>query len=129
MTKYASFIIKCQMRRADSLEKTLMLGKTEVRRRRGRQRKRWLDGREFEQAPGDGEGQGNLVCCSPWVRKESDTTERLNNNLNMELLDFPGGAVHKSLPANSGDIGSIPGPGRFHMPHSNQALVPASHNS
>ena len=41
MTKCASFIIKCQMRRADSLEKTLMLGKTEVRRRR-EQRTKWL---------------------------------------------------------------------------------------
>ena len=38
-----------------------------------------LNGHEFEQAPGDGEGQGNLVCCSPWGRKESDTTEQLNN--------------------------------------------------
>ena len=37
-----------------------------------------LDGREFEQAPGDSEGQGGLVCCGPWGRKESDTTERLN---------------------------------------------------
>ena len=37
-----------------------------------------LDGREFEQAPGDGDGQGGLVCCSPWGRKESDTTEQLN---------------------------------------------------
>ena len=36
------------------------------------------DGHEFEQAPGDGEGQGSLVCCSPWGHKESDTTERLN---------------------------------------------------
>ena len=35
---------------------------------------------EFEQAPGDGEGQGRLVCCSPWGRKELDMTERLNNN-------------------------------------------------
>ena len=35
---------------------------------------------EFEQAPGDGEGQGSLACCSPWSHKESDTTERLNNN-------------------------------------------------
>ena len=35
---------------------------------------------EFEQAPGDGEGQGSLACCSPWGRKESDTTERTNNN-------------------------------------------------
>ena len=40
----------------------------------------WLDGHEFEEAPGDGEGQGSLVCCSPWGHKELDTTERLNNN-------------------------------------------------
>ena len=38
-----------------------------------------LDGHEFEQVLGDGEGQGSLVCCSPWGHKESDTTERLNN--------------------------------------------------
>ena len=31
-----------------------------------------LDGQEFEQAPGDGEGQGGLVCCSPWGHEESD---------------------------------------------------------
>ena len=36
---------------------------------------------EFEQTPGDGEGQGSLACCSPWDCKELDTTERLNNNL------------------------------------------------
>ena len=35
---------------------------------------------EFEQAPGDGEGQGNLACCSPWGHKESDMTEGLSNN-------------------------------------------------
>ena len=40
----------------------------------------WLNGHEFEQAPGDGKGQGNLMCCSPRGRKESDTTEQLNNN-------------------------------------------------
>ena len=39
-----------------------------------------LDGHEFEQALGDDEEQGSLVCCSPWGHKESDTTERLNNN-------------------------------------------------
>ena len=39
-----------------------------------------LDGHEFEQAPGDGDGQGSLVCCSSWGHKESDMTERLNNN-------------------------------------------------
>ena len=70
---------------ADSLEKTLMLGNIEGRRRRGQQRMRWLDGitdqldgHDFEQALGVGDGQGSLVCCSPWGRKESDTTERLN---------------------------------------------------
>ena len=36
-----------------------------------------LNGREFEQAPGAGDRQGNLVCCSPWGRKESDMTEQL----------------------------------------------------
>ena len=37
-----------------------------------------LNGHEFEQAPGVGDGQGGLVCCSPWGLKESDTTEQLN---------------------------------------------------
>ena len=70
------------MQRADSLEKILMLGKIEGRRRRGRQRMRCLDGitnllngHEFEQTLADGEGQGSLVCYSPWGHKESDTTE------------------------------------------------------
>ena len=38
-----------------------------------------LNGYEFEQTLGDGEGQGSLVCCSPWGHKELDTTEQLNN--------------------------------------------------
>ena len=38
----------------------------------------WLDGQEFEQAPGLGDEQGSLACCNPWDCKESDTTERLN---------------------------------------------------
>ena len=69
------------MGRADSLEKTLMLGKVEGRRRKGQQRIRWigwhhqLDGHEFEQASGVGDGQGSLVCCRPWGHKESDITE------------------------------------------------------
>ena len=45
-----------------------------------------LDGREFEQAPGVGEGQGGLVCCCPWGRRESDTTERLNNKRDSSLF-------------------------------------------
>ena len=71
----------------DSLEKTLMLGQIEGRRRRGRQRTRWLDGitdsmdLRFAQAQGDDEGQESLACCSSWGCKESDTTERLNNEL------------------------------------------------
>ena len=75
----------CLMQRADSLEKTLMLGKIEGRRRRGTTEDEmagWhhqLRGHEFEQALGESEGQGSLVCCSPRGRKELDTTERLNN--------------------------------------------------
>ena len=71
------------MRRTDSFEKTLMLGKIEGRRRRrrGRQMVGWhhrLNGHEFEQAPGVGDGQGSLVSYNLWGRKESDKTERLN---------------------------------------------------
>ena len=69
------------MQRADLLEKTLMLEKIEGRRRKRRQRMRWLDGitdsghgHEFEQTLGDSEEQGSLVCCSLRGRKESDTT-------------------------------------------------------
>ena len=40
----------------------------------------WLNGHKFEQTPGGAEGQGSLACCSPWGRKGSDMTERLNNN-------------------------------------------------
>ena len=40
-----------------------------------------LNGHEFEQTPGDGEGQVSLTCCSLWGCKESDTAEPLNNNL------------------------------------------------
>ena len=58
------------MRKTDSLEKTLMLGKIEGKMRRGQQRMIWLgwhhqlNGHEFEQAPGVGDGQGGLACCS-----------------------------------------------------------------
>ena len=68
------------MRRADSFEKTLMLGKIEGRRRRGRQKMRWLYGITdlMDMNLGDGEGQGSLACCSPGGCKESDMTEQLN---------------------------------------------------
>ena len=69
------------MRRVDSLEKTLMLGGIGGRRRRGRQRMRWLDGisnsmdMSLSKLQEFGDGQGGLVCCDSWGRKESDTTE------------------------------------------------------
>ena len=71
-------------RRVDSLEKTLMLGGSGGRRRRGRQRMKWLDGItdlmdvESEWTPGVGDGQGGLACCDSWGRKAWDTTEWLN---------------------------------------------------
>ena len=45
-----------------------------------------LSGHELEQAPGDSEGHGSLVCCSPWVFKESDTTELLSNTDKLRQL-------------------------------------------
>ena len=66
------------MRRADSFEKTLMLGKIEGGRRRRRQRMRWLDGITDSMDMGVGDGQGGLVRCGSWGHKESDMTERLN---------------------------------------------------
>ena len=47
-----------------------------------------LNGHEFEQAPGDGDGQGSLLCCSPWSHKESDAIEWLNNNNITESLFY-----------------------------------------
>ena len=76
------------MCRADSLEKTVIdVGKDCGQRRGGQQRMRRLDGitnsvdRSFEQSPGDDDGQGGLGCRSPWGRKETDATYRLNNNI------------------------------------------------
>ena len=71
------------MRRVDSLEKTLMLGGTGGRRRRGQQRMRWLDGITDSMDvslsnSGSGDGQGGLACCDSWGHKESDMTEGLN---------------------------------------------------
>ena len=72
------------MRRADLLEKTLMLGGIGGRRRRGQQRMRWLDGITDSMDMSLSElrelvnGQGGLACYDSWGLKESDTTERLN---------------------------------------------------
>ena len=50
----------------------------------------WCNGHELGQTPGDGEGQGDLVCCSPWGRKESNTTVWLNNNVRMSEMEQVG---------------------------------------
>ena len=70
--------------------------------------------------------------CMPQLRSTPAATKTQSNlkyinkinilkNINM---DFPGGSVVKNLPANAGDTGSIPGPGRSHMPRSNKASEP-----
>ena len=65
------------MRGTDSSEKTLMLGKIEGRRDEMVGWHHQLDGHEFKQAPGVGDGQGSLACCSSRGHKESDTPEQL----------------------------------------------------
>ena len=90
------------MWRADSLERTLMLGKTEGRRRTGRQWTEmvglyhWLKGYDFEQTQEDSEGQGNLSpegfqgvnICSPSGCRESGMTEQLNNDNNKMIVQL-----------------------------------------
>ena len=69
------------MQRADSLEKTLMLGKIEGRGRRGRQSLRWLDGITDSRSMslmGVSDEHGSLTCFSPWGRKEWYMTDRMN---------------------------------------------------
>ena len=48
-----------------------------------------LSGQEFEQTPGDGEGQGSLASCSPWCCKELDTTEQLNKSSHLHSEENP----------------------------------------
>ena len=67
------------MQRADSLQMTLMLGKAGGEGMTEDEMHHQLDGREFEQALGDGEGQGSLECYSSWGHKQSDMTEQLNH--------------------------------------------------
>ena len=73
------------MWRPNSMEKTLMLEGWRQKEKGMTKnemvgRHHWIKGHEFEKIPGDSEGQGGLVCCSPWGRKELDTTEWLNKN-------------------------------------------------
>ena len=69
------------MQRADSMGKTLMLGKIEEKRVREDEMVGWhhqLDGHVFGWTPGVGDGQGGLACCGSWGRKELDMTEQMN---------------------------------------------------
>ena len=70
------------MRRTDSFEKTLILGKIKGGKRRGQHRMRWfngiIDSMDMSPCPGVADGQGGLVCYSPWGHKELDMTEQLN---------------------------------------------------
>ena len=77
----------------------------------------WLNGHEFEQTPGDGEGQEGLACCSPWGHKELDTTEWLDNNNPWPVARLQEPALPASSPALT------PGPG---LPASGWAAAPKS---
>ena len=78
------------MRRANSLEKALMLGKIKGRNKKGTTEDKmvgwhhWLNGHGFEQAAAG--GQGSLACWSPWSRKDWDTTEQLNYNSKKSVM-------------------------------------------
>ena len=76
------------MRRADSLEKTLMLGKMEGRRRRGRQRMRWLDGITNSVDMNLSKLWEMDACCGPWGRKELDMTELNYQNITSSVVAF-----------------------------------------
>ena len=60
----------------------------------------WLNGHEFEQVPGDGEGQGSLACFSPRSHKEWDMTEWLNNNLVWKYIGIEGKQVKQVTQLN-----------------------------
>ena len=108
------------MQKADSLEKTLMLGKTEGRKKKGWQMMRGLDGitdlmDEFKQAPGVGDGEGSLESCSPWNCTTTPVHEVEHDwatELKLSLWGYPRDSGGKESAWNGGDLGSIPGSGR-----------------
>ena len=65
----------------------------------------WLDGHEFKQAPGVGDGQGSLACCSLWGCKELDTTEQLNwIEYHDQITLYKANAKQKSTPKKDDNI-------------------------
>ena len=66
-----------------------------------------LNGCEFEKTPGDSEGQGNLVCYSPWGGKESSTTEQLNNNNNNNNTEEHPGCFQVLAIINKGAVNTF----------------------
>ena len=110
------------MWRADSLEKTLMLGKIEGRRRKGWQRMRWLDGIIDWMDMGLGRLQElvmdrqtwraavhGVTKSRAWLSNWTDLVSPCYINKNSELKGFPGGSEVKASASNEGDPGSIPG--------------------
>ena len=94
----------------------------------------WFDGHEFEQAPGDGEGQGNLACYSAWGFKELDLTEQLNDEGShfrcvwlYVIMDHspPGSSVHRILQARILEWVACPPSGDLPI----LGIKPASHVS
>ena len=72
-----------------------------------------LNGHEFEQSPGDSEGQGSLVCNSPWGHKESDITYRLNNNNSFRWIAEQLSYIWASILPQTGPINALFG--HFHL--------------
>ena len=88
------------MQRTDTLEKTLMLGKTEGRRRSRWRRMRWLDGitdsmdmdlSKFQEMV----DERSLACCRPWSHRESDTTQGLNNSISCFMFCTDSSLMHQ----------------------------------